>query len=296
MPIGRMLPCPPVFPFVPIDSDTPRIRSKRIEQIGSLNQHADVVHAHHFPQIIYCEQGGGVHRLGDRQWETRAGDLFLIAPYEVHDASHLEAERWVLQFTVDAIASYSEGSFFSWHRNPLLLPFLHSAEGGLNYFNVAEHKRAALAHYLHASETELRLKQIGYREAARSFLTLILVAIVRDIAENYGHSFQEHPLLVAVFEDIEAHFSEPISLVDAARFVGKSPAYLTTIVRRLTGRTVLEWITERRMAEARSLLLQTNEPLTSICSHIGYRDANFFIRLFHRIYDVTPGEWRRANR
>ena len=35
-----------------------------------------------------------------------------------------------------------------------------------------------------------------------------------------------------------------------------SPGHLTTVVRRKTGRTVLEWIAERRMAEARRLLVE----------------------------------------
>ena len=50
------------------------------------------------------------------------------------------------------------------------------------------------------------------------------------------------------------------------------------------------------MAEARRLLLQTDENLATICARVGYIDTNSFIRLFRRLHGLTPGEWRRINR
>ncbi len=85
---------PPIFSFVCADPETPQIRIERVEPHRTLNQHSSKAHVHNFPQIIYCEQGGGSHRLGTQQWDVTAGDLFLIAPYEIHDADNLGA-RWV---------------------------------------------------------------------------------------------------------------------------------------------------------------------------------------------------------
>jgi AraC-like DNA-binding protein len=301
---------PPIFSFVSADPETPQIRVERVEPRRTLNQHSARAHVHNFPQIIYCEQDGGSHRLGTQQWDVKAGDLFLIAPYEIHDADNLGA-RWVLQFTVDAIAPIgypfgtaeattvtpaNENSLLSIYSNPLLLPFLRLAGSQSGYFHIAPQKQPMWTEYLQSLQTELHLKQPGYKEAARAYLTLILVEVARLPPERTAPPFQEQPLLTSVFELIDARYAEPISLADVASAVGRSSSYLTTFVRRLTGRTVVEWITERRMAQARRLLLQTDANLSSICKQIGYRDTNGFIRLFRRIYGVTPGEWRRANR
>jgi AraC family transcriptional activator of pobA len=62
---------------------------------------------------------------------------------------------------------------------------------------------------------------------------------------------KDEPLLAEVFGFIEARYQERISLRDVASAVTLSSAYLTTSVRRKTGRTVQEWITERRMAHGR---------------------------------------------
>jgi len=303
-------PRPPIFSFVSADPETPQIRVERVEPRRTLNQHSSKAHVHNFPQIIYCEQDGGSHRLGTQQWDVRAGDLFLIAPYEIHDADNLGA-RWVLQFTVDVIAPIgyrfqtvatttitppSENSLLSIYSNPLLLPFLRLVGSQSGYFHITRQKQPMWTQYLQSLQTELHLKQPGYKEAARAYLTLILVEVARLAPERTAPPFQDQPLLTQVFELIDARYAEPISLADVASTVGRSSPYLTTFVRRLTGRTVVEWIIERRMAEARRLLLQTDANLSTICRQIGYRDTNGFIRLFRRIYGMTPGDWRRANR
>jgi AraC-like DNA-binding protein len=66
----------------------------------------------------------------------------------------------------------------------------------------------------------------------------------------------------------------------------------TTVVRRRTGRTVQEWIIERRMSEARVLLGGTDLPISEIARRVGVADAGYFARLFRTIHGVSPRRWR----
>ena len=75
-----------------------------------------------------------------------------------------------------------------------------------------------------------------------------------------------------------------------------TPGHLTTVVRRKTGRTVLEWIAERRLAEARRLLVQTDLAVEEVGRRVGYGDAGYFGRAFRRAHGATPLGWRRAGR
>ena len=77
---------------------------------------------------------------------------------------------------------------------------------------------------------------------------------------------------------------------------GTLAGHLTTVVRRKTGRTVLEWIGERRMAEARKLLVETDLPVEEVGRRVGYADAHYFVRVFRRGHGATPLGWRRAGR
>ena len=77
-----------------------------------------------------------------------------------------------------------------------------------------------------------------------------------------------------------------------ARAVRVTPGHLTTVVRRRTGRTVQEWIIERRMAEARSLLADTDLPVGEVARRVGMPDPGYFSRLFRRTHGASPREWR----
>jgi AraC family transcriptional activator of pobA len=95
-----------------------------------------------------------------------------------------------------------------------------------------------------------------------------------------------------VFTVIDRHLGEPLSLRDVARERGMTPGHLTTIVRRRTGRTVQEWIIERRMAEGRSPLSDTALPVGEISRRVGMSDPGYFSRLFGRSHGTSPREWR----
>jgi AraC family transcriptional activator of pobA len=106
----------------------------------------------------------------------------------------------------------------------------------------------------------------------------------------------DEPLLAEVFGFVEDRYRDPISLSDVARAVSLSPGYLTTVVRRKTGRTVLEWITERRMAQTRRLLVETDLSVEEVGYRVGYYDPGYFVRSFRRAHGTTPLRWRRAGR
>lgn len=104
--------------------------------------------------------------------------------------------------------------------------------------------------------------------------------------------FPNCPQLQQVFEFIEAHFRESISLKDVARVVGYSPAYLTNLVQEQTGHTVKRWIIERRMAQARHLLTKSTHNIRQIAEASGYSDAGYFTRQFRKFHGITPQIWR----
>ena len=56
----------------------------------------------------------------------------------------------------------------------------------------------------------------------------------------------------------------------------------------------LEYIAERRMAEAKSLLVNSDMPIGDIGKKVGYSDRNYFGIVFRRAEGVSPGEYRRS--
>lgn len=104
--------------------------------------------------------------------------------------------------------------------------------------------------------------------------------------------FPDCPKLASVFQFIEAHYHQTINLSDVAQAAGYSPAYLTTLVQNQTGRTIKQWITERRMVQARSLLSNSAQSVRQIAESVGYPDVSYFIRQFRQQHGVSPQVWR----
>lgn len=132
------------------------------------------------------------------------------------------------------------------------------------------------------------------------FLNAIAVRLERQAVLKAGYGttsepelFPSCPRLSKVFDYIEKHYHQPIQLTDVAEAAGYSPPYLTTLVQEQTGRTVKQWITERRMVQARQLLTHTAQSVRQIAEAIGYRDGSYFIRQFRQIHGVSPQAWRQ---
>jgi len=107
--------------------------------------------------------------------------------------------------------------------------------------------------------------------------------------------FPACPQLKDVFHFIEANYHQPIGLSAVAKAVGYSPAYLTNLVRCQTGQTVNRWIVDRRMAAARSLLLESDQSVEQIAKAVGYQNAGHFFRQFHQLYGMAPKAWKKSN-
>lgn len=107
--------------------------------------------------------------------------------------------------------------------------------------------------------------------------------------------FPSHTKLNDVFQFIESHYHQPITLRDVADAVGYSPAYLTDLVRRETGKPVNHWIIERRLKECCRLLQETDQTVNQIAEAMGYQNPGHFFRQFRQRYGTTPQSWRNSH-
>jgi AraC family transcriptional regulator, transcriptional activator of pobA len=124
-------------------------------------------------------------------------------------------------------------------------------------------------------------------------LTLMLIDLARLAGDVVGDLRRSgEPVLAEVFAVIDRRHRETLSLRDVAEEVGLTPGHLTTVVRRRTGRTVQEWIIERRMAEARKLLTESDTPISEVARRVGIPDPGYFSRMFTRTHGTSPRTWR----
>jgi AraC-like DNA-binding protein len=292
---------PPVYTYAPT-AGVPAVSVVRIEPGSLAGADPGHAHSHDFLAIAYFERGGGSLRLADQQWPIRAGDVYLVAPGEVmgfgDEMAGLETvEGWGVFFPAEGLGTAAPDALLMWRAHPLLFPFARGVATGAQRLTVPAQARLDWTQRILALDRELRQRADGYHQAVTAQLTLLLVDLARLATDVAGDlRLRNEPILSLAFETIERSYTTPLSLRDVAAALNLTPGYLTTVVRRKTGRTVQEWITERRMAEARRLLIQSDLTVAEIADHTGYADPAYFIRIFRRAHGTTPLRWRRSGR
>lgn len=264
-------------------------------------------HAHDFLVLVYVERGGGAVTLGGQDTPLHDGALHAVPPGQAIGAAEIASFRhcqaWSVAFTPDAVPSLASVSPLAWTHHPLLALFAaapaEAAPVGATApvgasVTVPVTERARWSTWLTELAEELAGPgRLGARDAASALLTRILVGAARLAPPAPA---PPDPLVTRVFDEIEATFRDPVSATDVARALGYTPGYLTTVVRERTGRTLLEWITERRMTEVRRMLRDTDLPLAVVAARTGLRDATYLVRRFKDRYGITPDRWRRNER
>ncbi|MGB3895365.1 helix-turn-helix transcriptional regulator [Mycolicibacter sinensis] len=256
----------------------------------------------HIPPVLLARAGraalseqGQIHNFPALWFDRRTRVAYVIAMGVIIDPGQVECteDGIAVFFNSTALGDDGGSPWLTWQSHPLLWLFLHEHDGGLLRLDLPAERQPIINTTLESMKSELKGRDEGFREAALAHLTLLLTDLARLARGPLGAAPRGgDPLLSSVFTVIDRRYREPLSLSDVARELAVSPGYLTTAVRRSTGRTVVEWITERRMGEARRLLTDTRLPIADIAGQVGLPDPGYFTRIFRQAHGTSPSHWR----
>lgn len=92
---------------------------------------------------------------------------------------------------------------------------------------------------------------------------------------------------------IDGHLGESIQVSDLSGIARRSTAHFCRAFKRTFGQTPHAYVTARRLHRARSLMLESDEPLSVIALLCGFTDQAHLSKLFRQHTGETPGAWRR---
>lgn len=95
---------------------------------------------------------------------------------------------------------------------------------------------------------------------------------------------------------IQTHFAEKLLLADIAQAAGVHPVYLQRLFKQSLGRTVVDYITDRRIERAAYLLRHTDTPAAQIATQSGFGSRQQFYRSFLKQKGLSPQDYRLKHR
>jgi AraC-like DNA-binding protein len=90
-------------------------------------------------------------------------------------------------------------------------------------------------------------------------------------------------------------YDAPVTVASAARAAKLSPAHFHRQFRALFHLTPMQFLQDRRLAAARRLLINTDEPVTNVCFLVGFESLGSFSSLFRRRFGCSPGRYRKMH-
>jgi len=246
---------------------------------------AFAVHDH--AALVFFTDGHAVHEQRGR-FDIQAGDVLLVPAGESHRSLRAASvTAWGIGFCAPCYAP-SELVI-------LLDPFERARSGASPVVRLPPERHEHVERLIAELYSETQADRTHGELVQKSLLALVLAEVTR--AASVTQSTIAQPSLVAdALRFIERRCLGPLSLSDVAAAVGRSPSYVTTALKRATGKSVVEWIIAGRLSEACNRLLHSDEMVEVIAERVGYADATHFIRLFRRVYGVTPAAWRDERR
>ena len=96
-----------------------------------------------------------------------------------------------------------------------------------------------------------------------------------------------------IIEEINQRYTEKISLGDLADGCGLSIGHLSTLIKKETGQSFSEYITGKRMEDAKKLLCREELSIDDIADMVGYHDYFYFTKAFKKYMGMSPSMYRK---
>lgn len=128
-----------------------------------------------------------------------------------------------------------------------------------------------------------------------------IAAINAEMQEQYVRQVHRcrsgrlSPLTGRTCQYLDAHPEEKLNVPDLAERMGCSASSLTRAFKRETGRTLKEYLMERRLKLAQDALRSSGDSVQNICHSLGFSSQSYFTAEFRKAVGMTPTEYRQRN-
>ena len=95
---------------------------------------------------------------------------------------------------------------------------------------------------------------------------------------------------------INNNFANDITLNDVAKHVFLNPIYFSSYFKKQTGEKYSDYLANVKLQKARQLLKDTNVKIPDVAEMSGFRDTNYFYKIFKNATGLTPLEYRKKYR
>ena len=179
---------------------------------------------------------------------------------------------------------------------PLFLQF-----GSLPCMELTHAESQSLRSFISMVEQELKGSE---RDFSSEIIGGLIAATIYKVGDILTHYLTEHPEVDSPIHNraeeyfrqftelLGEHYKHERSVGFYARQLCITPKYLTTLIKRISGKSVSEWIDNYVILEAKTLLKYSNMSVQEIAYYLNFPNQSFFGSYFKRNAGMSPSQYK----
>ncbi|MEY2196952.1 helix-turn-helix domain-containing protein [Neobacillus sp. BF23-41] len=233
-----------------------------------------------FFQWIHTVKGKGVLEINEKQYVVEEGNGILFFPGVGHRYYGLSND-WIVHFLL--FSGYGTKDFFD------RIGIEQSGIYKLNNDKVEKYIKELIFIYTQDNPMEMY-------DYSRILYDFLLEFLKSTTIQNEKSIQNQSNKVHLVMDYINQYYMEPIVLSELAEKVHLSKEYLCQLFKKVNGFSIFEYITDVRLAKARTLLIQDRkEKIKNISKLCGYEDVSYFGMVFKKKVGMTPAKFRELH-
>lgn len=141
---------------------------------------------------------------------------------------------------------------------------------------------------------EPEIEKLRNLEELNRWLSMVLHRFINFVFDF--NDIKHHNVIYQTTAYIKENLAEKLTLEDAAEHVSLSKSYFCRILKDELGYTFTEYVNHLRVERAKLYLRDSTMSIADIAYAVGFDDQSYFTRIFKRLTNVSPGQYRKSKK
>lgn len=235
--------------------------------------------------IILCKANGGEIKVNSKSYKLSKNNVIVLPENHIinYISPNLAQEQNIIAVSIDYILNMPspiDTSIFSYSRY-------------MSVIRISDEKFDDLKSYYNFIYKETK----EYCKYKKEIIQSIFYALVLEILAEYEKVFEEENNTTDIkannlsddfFQLLAKYYKKYRSVQFYADKLNLTPKYLSTAIKRITGRPILEWIHEAILIDAKMLLRTTDLTIQEISDQLNFSSPSAFVQFFKKHTGKTP--------